>query len=216
MSSNFKKCPNGHYYDTSLSACCPYCPSSNAAADSNKTHTYPDSFDDGKTRPYFEGAAQNGEPGTIVKGETPALPKTIVDGQPVAPAPEKPASSSNKTQFFGDEDKAEGEPTKRDYRKLVGWLVSYTIDDAGVDFKLYEGRNIIGRDGDCQIVIPDGGVTGRHAIILYRNGKYSITDQQSSNGTYVNGEDIELDPRYLKDGDVIKVGNTVLKFRTSF
>ena len=51
--------------------------------------------------------------------------------------------------------------------------------------------------------------------ILYRNGKYSITDQQSSNGTYVNDEDIELDPRYLKDGDVIRIGKTVLKFRSS-
>ena len=206
MSSNFKKCPNGHYYDSSLSAC-PYCPSSNATADPNETHTYPDSYDDGKTRPYFEGATQN--------ESSAGYAKTVVDGQG-APAPEAPKASANKTQFFGGDDAAEGEPVKRDYRKLVGWLVSYTIDDAGVDFKLYEGRNIIGRDGDCQIVIPDGGVTGRHAILLYRNGKYSITDQQSSNGTYVNDEDIELEPRYLKDGDVIKVGNTVLKFRSSF
>ena len=94
--------------------------------------------------------------------------------------------------------------------------MSYTIDESGVDFRLYEGRNVIGRDSDCQIVIPDMSVTGRHAILLFRNGKYSITDQQSSNGTYVNDEDIELEPRYIQDGDIIRIGDTILKFRSSF
>lgn len=207
MSSNFKKCPNGHYYDSSLSAC-PYCPSATAAGSGpNKTEAYPGSFDDGKTRPYFEGADMN----DAYSGGA----KTVVDGQ-YEPVQENTNPTSNKTQFFSEEEAVAGEPKKRDYRKLVGWLVSYTIDEAGVDFKLYEGRNVIGRDGECQIVIPDGGVTGKHAILLYRNGKYSITDQQSSNGTYVNDEDIELEPKYIKDGDVIKIGNTVLKFRTSF
>lgn len=208
MSSNYKKCPIGHYYDSSLSEC-PYCPSTNATSSSGpkKTETYPDVFnnDDGKTVPYFEGADS---PGTYSQ-----FARTVVEGQQESTHGQHKASA-NKTQFFDDEDQA-GEPKKRDYRKLVGWLVSYTIDEAGADFKLYEGRNIIGRDGDCQIVIPDGGVTGKHAVILYRNGRYSITDQQSSNGTYVNGEDIELEPRYINDGDVIRIANTILKFRSS-
>ena len=86
----------------------------------------------------------------------------------------------------------------------------------GVDFKLYEGRNIIGRDLDCQISLDDNTVSAKHAVLLFRAGRYSITDQQSTQGTFVNGEDIELVPKYLNDGDIIKVGQTIFKFRSSF
>ncbi|MBP5758114.1 MAG: FHA domain-containing protein, partial [Bacteroidales bacterium] len=97
-----------------------------------------------------------------------------------------------------------------------GWLVSYSLDKMGVDFRLYEGRNIIGRDMDCNITVNDNMVSGRHAVLLFRADKYSLTDQQSTHGTFVNGNDIDLEPCYLQDGDVIKVGETVFKFRTSF
>lgn len=214
MSSNFQKCPNGHYYDSSLSKC-PYCPSAEAPAapaGPQRTEHYPGEFaDDGKTKPYFGGASGP----TVEAPYQDGTQKTLVEGQPMNTPKPAPTLDSNKTQFF-DENQEGAKEGKRTYRKLVGWLVSYTIDACGVDFKLYEGRNIIGRDGDCQIVVPDGTVTGKHAVILFRNGKYSITDQQSSNGTYVNGEDIELEPRYIKDGDVIKMGDTEFKFRTSF
>ena len=101
----------------------------------------------------------------------------------------------------------------RNTRKLVGWLVTYSLDSMGVDFKLYEGRNIIGRDMNCNITVNDSTVSSTHAVILFRSGKYSISDQQSSHGTFVNGEDIELEPRYLKDGDIIRMGNTVFMIR---
>lgn len=126
---------------------------------------------------------------------------------------------------FGEEDEVEtvvtpngGEKVQRVYRearKLVGWLVSYTLDPLGVDFKLYEGRNVIGRDMDCSITLADKMVSAKHAVLLFRANKYSITDTQSSHGTFVNGEDIELEPRYLNDGDVITIGQTVLKFRSA-
>ena len=86
----------------------------------------------------------------------------------------------------------------------------------GADFKLYEGRNVIGRDIDCNICVNDNMVSGRHAVILFRAGKYSITDSQSSHGTFVNDNDIELEPCYLQDGDVIRMGKTLFKFRSSF
>jgi len=99
-------------------------------------------------------------------------------------------------------------------RKLVGWLVTYSFDPMGVDFRLYEGRNIIGRDMDCNITINDNMVSAKHAVLLYRKGKYSITDSQSSWGTFVNGENIDLVPRYLEDGDIIRVGKTEFEFHS--
>ena len=139
--------------------------------------------------------------------------ETVPMGGPASvdtrPAPQSP---NNRTVFGDGSDVSSGYRTTR---KLVGWLVSYSLDKMGVDFKLYEGRNIIGRDMDCNITVNDGMVSGKHAVLLYRANKYSITDSQSSHGTFVNGEDIDLDPRYLSDGDTIKIGQTTFLFRTS-
>lgn len=133
--------------------------------------------------------------------------------------PEPP--KENKTVIIDEEEQQTDEgfikkvTVQRSRRKLVGWLVSYTLDEMGVDFKLYEGKNVLGRNAACQIAIQDPAVSGEHATILFRNGKYSIKDNQSTSGTFVNEEDIELDAIYLKDGDVIRVGKTLLKFRMS-
>ncbi len=139
----------------------------------------------------------------------------------VAPTPTGAAPMSSRTMFGDFDDMSttngnRGQQTYREARKLVGWLVSYTLDPLGVDFKLYEGRNIIGRDMDCGITVNDNMVSSKHAVLLFRAGKYSITDSQSSHGTFVNDADIELDPYYLQDGDVIRIGQTVFKFRSTF
>lgn len=97
-------------------------------------------------------------------------------------------------------------------RKLVGWLVSFTIHPNGVDFRLYEGKNTIGSNPTCDVVLNDPGVSGHHMTILYRGGKYRFKDEFSTNGTFVNGEMQEEGE--LKDGDILKLGETELRFRT--
>ena len=213
MSVNFQKCPNGHYYDSSLGSC-PYCPSAKSPSSPDlPTDDYANDFDE-KTQAYAGGVpfshSNMGYASTVADNRTGDETEAFGNNK-------KPQDSAH-TMFFDEKEIENGdrkEVVRRNFRKLVGWLVSYSIDECGVDFRLYEGRNIIGRDKDCQIIVPDAGATGRHAVLLYRNGKYSITDQQSSNGTYVNEEDIELDPRYLKDGDMIRIGQTIFKFRSS-
>jgi pSer/pThr/pTyr-binding forkhead associated (FHA) protein len=49
---------------------------------------------------------------------------------------------------------------------------------------------------------------------MYRAGKFVIEDQLSTNGTWVNGEDVG--PRGvlpLKDSDLVKVGDTTFVFK---
>jgi FHA domain len=72
------------------------------------------------------------------------------------------------------------------------------------------GELILGReDGTADLVIPDPGVSRRHARVISDNGAVILEDLGSSNGTYVNGERIsgavELAP-----GDEIQIGATVL------
>lgn len=123
--------------------------------------------------------------------------------------------SASKTMIFDESESGLGGGEVRSSRKLVGWLVSYTLSDMGVDFKLFEGRNVIGRDLDCQISVNDGTVSGKHCVLLYREGSYFIQDSLSTSGTRVNGLDTSVNAVTLNDGDVIQVGKTVFKFRTS-
>lgn len=211
MQGEFKQCPNGHYYQ---GVNCPYCKTDNqtGSTTSLKTEAFVGGDDDQATAvdPYGGGTI-GGIKTTVIDGQ-----KTVVDGT------QKPTAGYNRT-VFGDEEEETRRPNEqvepkkepRYGRKLVGWLVTYSFDELGVDYKLYEGRNIIGRDVDCNITINDGRMSGKHAVLLFRANKYSLTDSQSSHGTFVNDEDIELEPRYLKDGDIIRMGNTIFKFRTS-
>lgn len=70
----------------------------------------------------------------------------------------------------------------------------------------------IGRDEDNDIVIKDDPlVSRRHAIIEQELENFYIYDKDSTNGTYVNNNPIPKGRKeYLKSGDVVRVGNTVL------
>ena len=85
----------------------------------------------------------------------------------------------------------------------------------GVDFRLYEGRNVIGRDVECTITVPDKTMSGKHAIILFRDDKFKIKDELSSHGTFVNNRDIEDETVELHDNDIIRMGETDFKFKTA-
>lgn len=95
--------------------------------------------------------------------------------------------------------------------KLVGWLVSYNRNPDGEDFRIYAGYNRIGANPVCDIVIDDETVSGSHAIIVYRDGRFLIKDDLSRNGTFVNGREIsEAHP--LQSYDAVRFGNTILTF----
>jgi hypothetical protein len=96
---------------------------------------------------------------------------------------------------------------------VVGWLVALNSTQKGEDFRLREGKNALGSDPTSEIVLRDPAVSGKHASINYKDGKFVITDLDSTNGTYIN-EDAEPVARIeLKDNDVIRIGETTLKFK---
>jgi hypothetical protein len=219
MSNEFNKCPNGHYYQGFT---CPYCPKAGASATVNgAAPTIVGGNFDNETQLYGGGNMGNASapPGgkTHVMGGYGDSSDAAVSG-----SGSNAHSQMSGNTVFGCAEKIEtsagevkAEHLYRNTRKLVGWLATYSFDSMGIDFKLYEGRNIIGRDPDCSITVNDRMMSGRHAVLLYRAGRYSLTDSQSTHGTFVNDEDIALEPRYLNDGDVICMGETVFKFRTS-
>jgi pSer/pThr/pTyr-binding forkhead associated (FHA) protein len=59
------------------------------------------------------------------------------------------------------------------------------------------------------------GVSRRHASIIRRDtGSLSLVDQESDNGTFLNGQRlVPNQPRILRDGDEIRLGHLILYVR---
>jgi pSer/pThr/pTyr-binding forkhead associated (FHA) protein len=70
-------------------------------------------------------------------------------------------------------------------------------------------RKLIGRLGQSDILIDDSSVSREHAMIERRDGRFVLEDLKSTNGTFVNGEFVNV--RVLTHGDKIRIGNTVLQ-----
>ncbi len=68
----------------------------------------------------------------------------------------------------------------------------------------------IGREEGNTIQVNDERVSRFHVKIQADQDKIVITDLESTNGTKINGEDIQL--RILRYGDTIMLGRTVLLF----
>jgi adenylate cyclase len=69
----------------------------------------------------------------------------------------------------------------------------------------------LGRSPDCEIVIKDFGVSRKHAKVVADGDRCRLVDLKSKNGTHVNG--VPVLEAYLKDGDQIMLGKSLLRFQ---
>ncbi len=77
-------------------------------------------------------------------------------------------------------------------------------------YELTKQISSIGRMPDNDIEIPDSMISRRHVEIISENGAWIVHDNNSLNGTFVNGERIQKIT--LKHGDVLLVGREKLVF----
>ncbi len=73
------------------------------------------------------------------------------------------------------------------------------------------GLRTIGRAPDCDIRLPDQGVSRHHCKVENIGDALQVTDLESANGTYINGE--LLQTGHLRSGDQLAVGPTILECR---
>jgi adenylate cyclase len=83
-------------------------------------------------------------------------------------------------------------------------------NDAGREAEIAKSPFLLGRGKNADLVIRDPSVSRLHALVLLEKDGAVIVDQKSNNGVRLNGERIERSP--LKDGDVVGLGNTRIKF----
>jgi len=63
----------------------------------------------------------------------------------------------------------------------------------------------IGRSPDQDLVLKEAYVSRRHAFITRQDGHFELVDQNSSHGTFVNGQRVER--AMLKSGDMLQFGS---------
>ena len=77
------------------------------------------------------------------------------------------------------------------------------IPPAGVTF---------GRAPDCDLPIQEGSVSGHHGSLRFEGGRWWLHDNNSSNGSFVNGQRIADSP--LNNGDTLQFGEAAATAKT--
>ncbi len=91
------------------------------------------------------------------------------------------------------------------------YLILLTGNEVGKIFKLDDGATVVGRSQKASISLDDDSISRAHCEVKLAGKNVEVRDLKSSNGTFVNGEQVAT--RVLQDGDKIRVGETtILKF----
>ena len=141
---------------------------------------------------YSRGNQSSAARGTVVPGMMDAQ-----NGAPTGNPNPVPAQQSCKSVQFG--------------KPIVGFLYSISRTRVGEYWPIQLGKNTIGQNESNDIMLLEGTVSSNHAVLLTRQGKNgiiaSIKDDQSTNGTKINGEPLDFGAEECHDGDIITVGN---------
>ncbi len=81
---------------------------------------------------------------------------------------------------------------------------------SGETFTLEHDRTSLGRAPECEVFLDDVTVSRRHAVITRGEDGFTLHDEGSLNGTYVNRRRVES--AKLEDGDEVQVGKYKLTF----
>ena len=87
-------------------------------------------------------------------------------------------------------------------------LIVKAGDEISKSFDLITDNCVIGRDPNSDIVIEDIEVSKNHLTITRKGNTYLVEDQNSTNGTFLNGKKLKNLENYL-DGK--KFAGTVIR-----
>ncbi len=94
-----------------------------------------------------------------------------------------------------------------------GGAMLFTIDSETPQpyYDLAVSPSLIGRSRNCSIQLPHKTLSMYHAMIQFSEGRWSIVDLRSTNGTRVNGRKVRASA--LSYGDKILLGTAEFEFR---
>ena len=90
-------------------------------------------------------------------------------------------------------------------------ILTYPTPEGSKEIRIESERTTFGRGSDATVRFDDGGLSRLHATVYREGDRVWIVDENSSNGTFVNGHEAAPAGTPLRSGDEIKIGNqTVL------
>ena len=204
------KCAKGHIYDPNIYGMCPYCNSP------QKVINFAPGEDGGKTAPI---GAQNGFGATVEMGqaqggfgatEEMSHVQGGYNGQTVPlDQNETQPPWKRKTEILDPVKNMNGN------RPIVGWLVCIEGPEKGQDYRLFTGKNWIGRSESNDVSIrKDNTISGvKQAAVAYetKKGRFHLIDSEGANTNYLNDDPV-YGQEELKAYDVIEMGETKLVF----
>ncbi len=90
---------------------------------------------------------------------------------------------------------------------MVSFELRYEAEEGVETISLERGKVSLGRGSEADFRFADDGLSRLHATVYCEYGKVWIVDENSSNGTLVNGERVGGSGFALKAGDHIKIGH---------
>jgi len=93
----------------------------------------------------------------------------------------------------------------------LAWLEPANGTGTPAKLPLATANSTFGRVPGNTHVLADKTVSRQHAKIFVRDGRHWIADQNSTAGTFVNGQKVTL--QTLTDGDEVRLGTTLLRYR---
>jgi hypothetical protein len=89
-------------------------------------------------------------------------------------------------------------------------MSTYWLKYRGTRFPIRRGETLLGRSPYCSIVLSNPLASRQHCALKLEAGRLTISDLESANGTWVNGERHE-GARALNVGDLLRIGTDVLE-----
>lgn len=191
-----KRCENGHFIDESWDLC-PYCPADKS--DPEIPIVRPTRLAEQQPGPRPVATP----PEAAAARPAVAAPPTVARREPnMQPPPMERTVAVQKL-----------DPAGALKRYTVAWLVGLSGSLRGESFPIRIGRNVLGRDRRSDIVINDDQASSHHADLVFRpeERRFILMDHNSTNGTYVNDQEIEP-RRDLAVDDVVRIGSHRLLF----
>lgn len=153
--------------------------------------------------------------GTFVNGDLVVEGRPLVDGTAIRVGQtdlvfRSPPSGPNEFQSISETIRVQ---TTERHSELPARLVGQAGSMLGVSFALLESPTTIGRDPSAGIVVADPIVSRTHASVQRKDGKWTVADAGSANGTYLNGSRLPANvEQSLSSGDELTIGHAVLAF----
>jgi pSer/pThr/pTyr-binding forkhead associated (FHA) protein len=99
-------------------------------------------------------------------------------------------------------------------RRLVGVLAAPGLGLNGSVFAVRQGKNLIGSDRASDICLgADPRVSVEHALLLHRGRGFYLADRMSTNGTWVNDQEVPANGTVvLRDRDRLRCGGVEMIF----